>query len=107
MEPSQTEALALLNLQPGEVYRTTVNGRAVEVCALEADQPAESSDERSQFADQERIDLWLDIPPSPAARIITVQPGEPLRASPFHLDESDLVSTGCSSVSSKLRPTSH
>jgi hypothetical protein len=35
--------------------------------------------------------LWLDIPPSAAARTITVQQGEPLLPAPFHLDESDLT----------------
>ncbi len=90
-EPSLTEALAQFDLQPGEVYRTTINGHAVEVRALETAQPAESLEEPCPFADQERIDLWLDVPLSPTARIITVQTGEPLRPSPFHLDESDLA----------------
>ncbi len=91
MNPSLTEVSAQLNLQPGEVYRTTINGRAVEVRALETAQPTESLEEPSPSADQERIDLWLNVPLSPTARVITVQPGEPLRPSPFHLDESDLA----------------
>jgi hypothetical protein len=91
MNPSLTEALALLNLQPGEVYRMKVNGRTVEVRALTTDQSAESLDERSPFTEEERIELWLDIPFSPTARTITLQPGAPLWPAPFHLDESDLA----------------
>ena len=91
MNPSLTEALALLNLQPGEVYRTIVNGRAVEVRALETDQAAESWVAPSPLAEQERIDLWLDIPYSPTARTTILQPGEPLLPAPFHLTESDLA----------------
>jgi hypothetical protein len=37
------------------------------------------------------LNLWLDIPPSPLARTLTVRRGEPLLPSPFHLDESDLA----------------
>jgi hypothetical protein len=87
MNPSLNEALALLNLQPGETYRVTVNGREVEVRAL----PTEPVEDPAQLADWEMLNLWLDIPPSAAARTITVLQGEPLLPAPFHLDESDLA----------------
>ena len=88
MNPLLNEALAQLNLQPGETYRTTVNGREVEVRALTAAGPPE---EPAPPSDWEMLDLWLDIPPSATARVITVQQGEPLLPAPFHLDESDLA----------------
>ena len=91
MIPSLDEVLALLNLQPGEAYRTTVNGRVIEVRALPAAQTDEVSEAPSPFDDQEMLNLWLDVPPSPAARTVTVRRGEPLLPSPFYLDESDLA----------------
>jgi hypothetical protein len=91
MNTALNEALAQLNLQPGEVYQTTVNGQEMEVRALQTADAAEAVDEPSPFADQEMLTLWLDVPPSPAAKTITVQLGEPLLPPPFHLDESDLA----------------
>jgi hypothetical protein len=91
MNPLLNEALAQLNLQPGETYRTTVNGRGVEVRALKAAPAAEPPEEPAPPSDWEMLDLWLDIPPSATARIITVQQGEPLLPAPFHLDQSDLA----------------
>jgi hypothetical protein len=91
MNPLLNEALAQLNLQPGETYRTTVNGREVEVRALKPAPTREPAEEAGPATDWEMMDLWLDIPPSVAARTITVQKGEPLLPAPFHLDESDLA----------------
>ena len=91
MNPLLNEALAQLNLQPGETYRTTVNGREVEVRALKAAPVTEPSAEPAPSTDWEMLDLWLDIPPSAIARTITVRQGEPLLPAPFHLDESDLA----------------
>ncbi len=87
MNPSLAEALALLNLRLGEVYRMTVNGRAVEVRALETDPSAECGEEPPPSADVERIDPWLDLPPSAPVRVVTVRGEERLWPAPFHLDE--------------------
>jgi hypothetical protein len=85
------EALAQLNLQPSETYRTTVYGHEVEVRALKAAPAAEPPEDSAPPSNWEMLDLWLDIPPSETARSITVQQGEPLLPAPFHLDESDLA----------------
>ena len=85
------QALANLNLQPGQTYRTTVNGLAVEVRVLGAARTSEPLDEPSAADEQAMLNLWLDIPPSPLARTLTVRRGEPLLPSPFHLDESNLA----------------
>jgi hypothetical protein len=91
MVPALQEVLALLDLQPGESYRTTVNGRIIEVRALRVAPAEELSEGLSEFADEEMLNLWLSVPPSPAAKTITVRRGEPLLPSPVHLDDSDLA----------------
>jgi hypothetical protein len=87
MNASLDQALAHLNLQPGEVYQTTVDGRTIEVRALKTT----NAEEMRQFADQEMLNLWLSIPPSSAAQTITVRRGKPLLPAPYHLNESDLA----------------
>lgn len=91
MVASLQEALALLNLQPGESYRTTVNGRVIEVRALAEGKAEETPAEATEFAGQFMLNLRLDVPPSPAARTITVQRGAPLLPPPLFLDELDLA----------------
>lgn len=85
------QAIANLNLQPGETYRTTVNGHEVEVRILGPASRMEPHDESEELADTEMMNLWLDVPPSQAATIITVQRGEPLLPPPLEIDESDLT----------------
>jgi hypothetical protein len=91
MNTSLNEALAQLNLQPGETYRTTVNGREVEVRALQTAPAPEPSEEPAPPADWEMLNLWLNIPPSATARTITIRREEPMLPAPYHLDESDLA----------------
>ena len=58
------DALASLDLKPGESYLTTVDGREFEVRAL--DRSKSEAKEKSQFADQVMLDApWLTIPSSP------------------------------------------
>ena len=86
------QAIASLNLRPGQSIRTTVNGNEVEVRMLEKAKPAtEPEEERSQFEDMVMLQPWFEIPPSPNARIVTVQRGEEQWPSPIVIDESDLA----------------
>jgi hypothetical protein len=85
------EAIAQLNLKPGECYRTTVRGHEVEVRILDKAPRTEPVEEASQFADGMMLDLWLDIPPSPQAKTLTVTRGEPILPGRLELDESDLA----------------
>ena len=62
MIASLNEALGLLNLQPGEIYRTTVKGRELEVRALET-AATEPVNEPEQFAHGEMmLEPWFTIP---------------------------------------------
>ena len=56
--------------------------------ARAASRPA---DEPSDFGEGEMLNIWLDVPPSPAARTITATRGEPILPRPFEIDESDLA----------------
>jgi hypothetical protein len=86
------QAIVSLNLQPGQTYRTTINGHQVEVRILKSDTSSEeSSEESTTFADREMVDLWLNVPPSPTARTLTIKPGAPLLPAPLELDESDMT----------------
>lgn len=80
------QAIASLDLQPGQAYRTMVNGHEVEVRILEKPQSTAPHLQPSQFSDMVMLDLWLDIPPSLAARTMTVPRGEPMLPSPIALD---------------------
>ena len=53
--------------------------------------PAEPVEEASQFAESTMLDLWLDIPPSPQAKTLTVRRGDPVLPGHLELDESDLA----------------
>lgn len=54
------EGLRLLHLEPGQSHQVQVNGFMVEIRRLEAE-------EKSEFADAIMRNMWLDVPPSPAA----------------------------------------
>jgi hypothetical protein len=73
MYESVDEALASLDLQPGETYRTTVKGYELEVRALEETKPEE---EESQFADQVMLEPWFTTPKPPPLRTFTLKPGK-------------------------------
>ena len=68
------QAIASLNLRPGQTYRTTVDGNEVEVRVLEKAKPAaEPEEERSQFDDMVMLQPWFDSPPSPDVRLANVR----------------------------------
>ena len=52
---------------------------------------SEPTDEPSDFAESEMVDIWLNVPPSPTARTVTATRGEPILPGPFEIDESDLA----------------
>ena len=83
MRAQLAEAIAQLNLKPGECYRTTVRGHEVEVRMLDKAPRTEPAEEASQSSDGMMLDLWLDIPPSPQAKMLTVRRGEPTLPGPF------------------------
>ncbi len=85
MNLTLNEALALLNLQPGETFRTTVNGRELEVRALKTTECAtEPSLEPVQAAEWEMLNLWLDIPPFAKSKIMLVHQKDSLLPAPYH-----------------------
>src|SRR5438874_2435045 len=91
MSAQLVEAIAQLNLKPGECYRTTVRGHEVEVRVLDKVPQPEPAEEASQFAESTMLDLWLDIPPSSQAKTLTVRRGEPILPGRLEIDESDLA----------------
>lgn len=78
------QAIDSLNLQPGQTYRTTVNGHQVELRILEREESAE-------FADRKMLSLWLNVPPSPAAKNLTIRRGAPMLPPPLQLDDTDMT----------------
>ena len=48
------------------------------------------ADESSKFNDWEMVDIFLKLPPSPTARLVTTIRGE-IWPSPYVIDESDLT----------------
>jgi hypothetical protein len=52
---------------------------------------AEPAEEAFQFAESAMLDLWLAIPPSPQAKMLTVRRGAPILPGRLELDESDLA----------------
>jgi hypothetical protein len=104
MSTPLAEAIAGLNLQPGQTYRTTVADYEVEVRrrvereapVSPATPPAVDSppeEERSQFEDMVMLDPWVDLGavPSPKSITVTVRVGEPIWPSPIIIDDSDLA----------------
>jgi hypothetical protein len=81
------DALRMLDLEPGRVYRERVDGKMFVVQLL-----AESDDEPTpELADQVMLTPGAEPPPSDTAYIITVTRGQPMLPRPFHLDETDLA----------------
>ena len=70
------QAIATLNLQPGQTYRTTVNGHDVEVRVLDKHPSSASAEEPSQFADMVMLQPWFAMPEPAAVRTIRVTPGQ-------------------------------
>lgn len=56
------EAIAQLQLKPGQWYRTTVNGQVVDIHMHQASAGTLATDEPSQFADLPMIEPWFDAP---------------------------------------------
>ena len=77
------EALAKLNLKPGEIQIVAVNGYDVELRRL--------TEKRSDFADAMAPDLWLESPRSTSAVTVAETNCIPLLPPPLKLDESDFV----------------
>lgn len=69
------QALSSLNLQPGQTYRTMVNGHAVEVRMLDAPRPEKSAAEALSLADMSMLEPWFAIPDVPIVGTIRVQRG--------------------------------
>ncbi len=83
MNPSLAEALRHCDLQPGQTYRETVNGRTVEVRVLD-DAPS------PELADQMMLLPWVEFPFTPVVTV-TAEQGPQQLPEPFVLKESDLA----------------
>lgn len=83
MSLSLAEALADVDLQPGQTYRVTVNGRTVEVRVLD-DEPT------PELAAQVMLQPWVEFPFN-AVGTVTAKQGPPQLPAPFVLDECDLA----------------
>jgi hypothetical protein len=81
MDLTFAEVIARLPIRPGQSYRARVNGQEIEVRVLSADNVAEVVP---------AADLWLDIPPSSAARTLSVKRGHRQLPPPIHVDDTDL-----------------
>lgn len=69
------QAIASLNLQPGEVFKTKVNGHDVEVRVLPPATVAPAADEPSQFAEMVMMEPWFEIPEAPILKTVRVKRG--------------------------------
>jgi hypothetical protein len=76
-----SEALKGLALQPGESRHVAVDDYEVEVR-----RPALVVEDAGPM-----VDIFLNVPPSEHARIITLRRGEPQLPKPIVIDESDLA----------------
>ena len=87
MNDSVTQALAQLNLQPGQCQRYEVNGRQIEVRCIAAE-------EKSEFADMGMLVPWVDFPsPGPTIKIVA-RPGKlPLPDPPVIPDDWEEAGT--------------
>ena len=83
MSLSLAEALGHVDLQPGQTYRETVNGRTVEVRVLD-DAPT------PELAAQVMLEPWVEFPFTPMGTV-TAKQGPPQLPEPFVLNESDLA----------------
>jgi hypothetical protein len=83
VNPLLAEALRHCDLQPGQTYRETVNGRTIEVRVLD-DPPT------PELADQVMLLPWVEFPFTPVVTI-TAKQGSPQVPEPFVLKESDLA----------------
>lgn len=83
MNPSLAEALRHCDLQPGQTYRETVNGRTVEVRVLD-DAPT------PELAEQVMLLPWVEFPFTPALTV-TITAGPPQLPEPLALTEDDLA----------------
>lgn len=83
MSLSLAEALQQVDLQPGQVYRETVNGHTIEVRVLD-DEPT------PELAEQVMLQPWVEFPFTPVITV-TAKQGPPQLPEPFVLDESDLA----------------
>jgi hypothetical protein len=81
MDTTISEVIARLSIRPGQPYRTRVNGQEIEVRVVSPDSVPE---------DVPTGDLWLDVPPSPAARTLTISRGSRQLPQPIHLADTDL-----------------
>lgn len=92
MNTSLNEALAQLNLQPGETYQTTVNGCKIEVRALKTADAAAPIEESSDYADQTMLEPWFTIPFSTGGLIVEARFGPlPLPDQPIVLPEEEEI----------------
>lgn len=75
------EALKELALQPGESRCVIVDDYEVEIRrpSLVVDDPGPM------------VDIWLNVPPSENARVISLRRGAPLLPKPIEITESDLA----------------
>ena len=73
-----TQAIGQLHLQPGQTYRTTVNGQEVEVRILETKSPR--TEVPSQLAEEGMSELYLEIPEPNEVHILRPSAGP---ADPF------------------------
>jgi hypothetical protein len=69
------EALKKLNLQPGQTYRTTVNGCEVELRVFAPTVAKTPPEESSEFADQVMHEPWVWFPDPPAVATVVAKPG--------------------------------
>ena len=83
MAHSLSEAIEFLQIQPGQTYRETVNGRTVEVRVLD--------EATSRFLDEPiMLQPWAEFPFVPIATLTSKQ-GPPQLPEPFTLTDSDLA----------------
>ncbi len=82
MNPSLAEALRHCDLQPGQTYRETINGRTVEVRVLDDDPTPE-------LADQVMLLPWVEFPFTPVLTIQAKLTGLPLPDAPVILEDDE------------------
>jgi hypothetical protein len=84
MSAKLAEALRPLNLQPGQIYHTTVNGCEVELRVFAPIRSAATPEETSDYADCVMLEPWVEFPRPPTAGTVIEMPGpQPLPDPPM------------------------
>jgi hypothetical protein len=84
MSTTIAEAIARIPVLPGHPFRARVNGQEIEVRVV---------DDETVSDQTPASEIWLDVPASSAARLMTVKRGPSQLPAPIPIVDTDLAPT--------------